>query len=74
MQLTARFPSLELANEVRELLLMFPERAIEEPDALPLLVGQSLPDDTLLQLKVAQSLLLERYGADCDSIFSTGQQ
>ena len=52
IQLATRFASLRLATEVRSLLLRYPERALEEPDALQVLIGASLPTDVLFQLKV----------------------
>ena len=52
VQLTTRFASLKLANDVRSLLLKYPERALGEPDALQILIGASLPTDVSFQLKV----------------------
>ncbi|KAI4119799.1 MAG: hypothetical protein LQ345_000358 [Seirophora villosa] len=51
VQLATRFQSLRLTNEVRRLLLMHPERALDEPDALQILLGPSLPGDVNSQLK-----------------------
>ncbi|KAL9127379.1 MAG: hypothetical protein Q9217_003735 [Psora testacea] len=51
VQLTSRFASAKLATEVRSLLLKCPERAIEEPDALQILIGASLPMDVSFHLK-----------------------
>lgn len=51
VQLISRFASLKLANDVRSLLLRFPERALGEPDALQILIGASLPTDVSFQLK-----------------------
>jgi len=52
VQLTTRFPrSQALASEVRSLILRDSERAIQEPDALYLLMGPSLPNDIKTQLK-----------------------
>ncbi len=51
VQLTGRFASAQLNNDVRSLLLKYPERAIEEPDALQILIGPSLPRDVSFQLR-----------------------
>lgn len=51
IQLTTRFASAKLANDVRTLLLRYPEKAIGEPDALQILIGPSLPSDVSFQLK-----------------------
>lgn len=45
IQLVARFQSPKLYHEVRSLLLRFPSKAIHEPEALPILLGGSLPTD-----------------------------
>ncbi|KAL8970933.1 MAG: hypothetical protein Q9183_001291 [Haloplaca sp. 2 TL-2023] len=52
IQLATRFQSLRLTNEVRRLLLMHPDQALEEPDALQILLGPSLPSDLNTQLRV----------------------
>lgn len=51
IQLATRFPSDKLRNDVRWLLLNFPERAVSHPDGLELLLGSSLPGDIWFQLK-----------------------
>ncbi|KAL9603360.1 MAG: hypothetical protein Q9219_001222 [cf. Caloplaca sp. 3 TL-2023] len=51
VQLATRFQSLRLTNGVRQLLLMYPERVLTEPDALQILLGPSLPNDVNNQLK-----------------------
>ena len=51
VQLTARSSSPKLTNDVRSLLLKYPERLIEEPDALQILIGYSLPADVTAQLR-----------------------
>ena len=56
VQLASRFASPKLANEVRSLLLRHPERAIDEPDALQILIGASLPTDMSFQLKVSHAI------------------
>lgn len=53
IQLSARFQSAKLYDDVRELLLNFPEKALDEPDALRILLGSSLPFDVTFQLKVS---------------------
>ena len=51
VRLAIRFVSPIIANAVRSLLLRYPEKAIAEPDSLPLLIGHSLPTDISTQLK-----------------------
>ena len=53
IQLVRRFQSPRIADDVRWLLLNFPEKAIGEPDALEILLGSNLPDDVSFQLKVS---------------------
>ncbi|KAF3481744.1 uncharacterized protein GIQ15_04503 [Arthroderma uncinatum] len=50
-QLGSRFPSAKLRNDIRWLLLNFPEKALKEPNALEILLGSSLPEDVSFQLK-----------------------
>lgn len=52
IQFSSRFQNPKLNNEVRQLLLDNPEKAIEEPDALAILLGSSLPSDFYSRLKV----------------------
>jgi phosphatidylinositol 4-kinase len=52
IQLATRFPSARLHKEVRWLLLNFPDKALSEPEAVQLLLGESLPADVSFQLKV----------------------
>lgn len=54
--LTTRFQSLRLHREVRNLLLNFPAKALEEPEALNILIGTALPTDVTWQLKVSGRL------------------
>lgn len=56
MQLVARFPSPKLHEQVRWLLLNFPDKAIAEPEAAQLLLGNALPNDVSFQLKVCYLL------------------
>ena len=52
IQLVTRFSSFEtIRNDVRFLLLNFPEKALQEPDAVDLLLGDTLPSDISFQLK-----------------------
>ncbi|EAU36126.1 hypothetical protein ATEG_02852 [Aspergillus terreus NIH2624] len=51
IQLAARFPSPKLKNDVRWLLLNFPEKVIEEASSLEIMFGTSLPSDVSFQLK-----------------------
>ena len=52
IRLNSRFRSAALTLELRNLLLRHPEKATEEPDALPILLGSGLPGDVSAQLKV----------------------
>lgn len=53
IELATRFHFPRLLRDVRFLLLTMPERAISEPEALPIIFGGHLPDDvTVQQLKV----------------------
>ncbi len=52
MQLLARFQSMKLENDVRWMLVNFPDKAMGEADALQILLGASLPNDLSFQLKV----------------------
>jgi phosphatidylinositol 4-kinase len=47
-----RFNSTSVTSELRWLLLNFPEKVLDEPDALEMLLGSSLPNDVSFQLKV----------------------
>lgn len=52
VQLTARFPHSDtLRREIRSLLLRQPQKAIDDPDALYVMLGSSLPADVKTQLK-----------------------
>ena len=51
IQLVTRLGSSKLTNNARSLLLKYPERAIEEPDAIQLMIGPSIPADVSLQSK-----------------------
>ncbi|KAL8848816.1 MAG: hypothetical protein Q9221_006194 [Calogaya cf. arnoldii] len=51
VQLATRFQSLRLTNDVRRLLLMYPEYGLADADALQILLGPSLPGDVHSQLK-----------------------
>ncbi|RQM06895.1 hypothetical protein DH86_00000031 [Scytalidium sp. 3C] len=51
IQLATRFSSVKLHKEIRSLLLSSPEKAISEPEALPVLLGGALPNDVSTQLK-----------------------
>lgn len=47
-----RFNSTTLTSELRWLLMTFPDRVLDQPDALEILLGPSLPNDVSFQLKV----------------------
>lgn len=51
VQLAFRFNSLRLATEIRWLILNFPEKVLDQPDALEILLDKALPDDVSFQLK-----------------------
>ncbi|KAL2020169.1 hypothetical protein VTK56DRAFT_8693 [Thermocarpiscus australiensis] len=51
LHLASRFPYQRVHKEVRWLLLNFPARAAEEPEAIPILIDGALPDDVSFQLK-----------------------
>lgn len=51
IQLVMRFPSPLLLQEIRRLLINSPEKALEEADALPILLGDRLPGDLTTQFK-----------------------
>ncbi|KAI9739596.1 MAG: phosphatidylinositol-4- kinase [Cirrosporium novae-zelandiae] len=51
IQLLPRFQSPKLKEDIRWLLLNFPEKAISESGGLEILLGSSLPDDISFQLK-----------------------
>lgn len=52
IQLAARLPSAKLRNDIRWLLINFPEKALDEPDGLEIMFGSALPGDVSTQLKV----------------------
>ncbi|KAI0483053.1 hypothetical protein GGR56DRAFT_622734 [Xylariaceae sp. FL0804] len=51
IELASRFPNSSVHNDVRWLLLNFPSKAVAEPEALPILLGDELPQDVRFQLK-----------------------
>lgn len=51
VQLVTRFHNEQLRRDVRFLLVNFPEKALNEPNAIDLLVGEKLPSDVSFQLK-----------------------
>ncbi|KAK8139069.1 Phosphatidylinositol 4-kinase [Apiospora sp. TS-2023a] len=51
IELVSRFSFASIRNEVRSLLLNFPDKAVHEPEALPILLGVDLPNDVRSQLK-----------------------
>lgn len=52
IQLVTRFPSIKLKQEIRSLLLNFPDKSLDEPDGLEIMFGPALPPDVSFQLKV----------------------
>lgn len=62
IELATRFPFPRLQRDVRFYLLTMPERAVAEPEALPLIFGGFLPEDVgLQQLKVTPLFLLTNH-------------
>ncbi|KAE8349416.1 hypothetical protein BDV28DRAFT_141280 [Aspergillus coremiiformis] len=51
IQLGARFPSVKLKNDIRWLLLNFPDKAITEPCSLETILSSTLPSDVSFQWK-----------------------
>lgn len=51
VQLVTRFPSEQLSRDVRFLLCNFPDKAIHEPNAVDILLGDALLQDLSFQLK-----------------------
>ena len=52
VHLPKRFQNQRLNSEVRFQVLNFPQRVLDEPDALEILLGRQLPNDVTFQLKV----------------------
>ncbi|RAL63080.1 hypothetical protein DID88_004165 [Monilinia fructigena] len=46
-----QIPSVRLHHDIRSLLLQFPDKAISEPEAVHILLGDSLPSDVAFQMK-----------------------
>lgn len=51
-----RFNSAAVTSELRWLLLNFPDKVLDQPDALEILLGPSLPSDVSFQLKASLSV------------------
>ncbi|EEP82937.1 hypothetical protein UREG_07802 [Uncinocarpus reesii 1704] len=64
IQLSSRFPSSKLQSDVRWLVFNFPEKTLNEPDSLEILLGSSLPQDITFQLKVFIFLLNQQRGSN----------
>lgn len=65
VQLATRFPSYpKLLKEVRWLLLNFTDKALSEPEALPILLGGELPSDVTFQLQVYILILCSQNNTD----------
>ena len=52
IELVTRFPSAKVRQDVRWLLVNFPEKAIGVADGISLLLGSAIPNDISYQLKV----------------------
>lgn len=75
IQLGARFPAVKLKNDIRWLLLNFPEKVIDEPSSLEIMLGATLPADISFQLKVglrAYPIESFQFKANFNSICFTG--
>jgi hypothetical protein len=72
IQLVTRFPSARLHKEVRWLLLNFPDKALSEPEAVQLLLGETLPADVSFQLKVRLFSTGQVFKTNICSTFCTG--
>ncbi|KAF4210866.1 hypothetical protein CNMCM8980_003164 [Aspergillus fumigatiaffinis] len=57
IQLSSRYSSPKMKNDIRWLLLNFPEKALDEPSSLEVVLGAELPSDVSFQLKVRLSSL-----------------
>lgn len=55
IELATRFHYPRLHSEIRSLILGMPDRAVDEPEAIPLIFGGQLPSDVNSQLKVSHS-------------------
>ncbi|OLN95846.1 Phosphatidylinositol 4-kinase STT4 [Colletotrichum chlorophyti] len=51
IELVTRFPYPRVQRDVRWLLINFPQKAVSEPEGLPILLGGTLPSDVSFQLK-----------------------
>lgn len=80
IQLALRSHSPRVQAEVRSLLVKYPERALDEPEALQLLLGNTLPADVSTQLKVSTPcnnsffMLLITSSIFCTGLLSTRYQ
>jgi phosphatidylinositol 4-kinase A len=72
VQFVRRFHSLTLLSSLRFLLLSFPEKVLNNCEALEMILGASLAGDVKLQLKVSSLNFPCRYHVDSFSTFSTG--
>lgn len=78
VQIALRSQSRTIQNEVRWQLVNYPEKALDEPEALQLLLGSTLPGDVSSQLKVSivavvflALLVLTAYSISCTGLPST---
>jgi phosphatidylinositol 4-kinase len=74
VHLVQRFQSPRLKQEVRWQVLNFPHKVISEPDALEILLGNTLPSDVSFQLKVCSPSYDHERLLNSHSIFSIGLQ
>lgn len=72
IQLSARFQSAKLYEDIRGLLLNIPEKALDEPGALEILLGSALPVDVSFQLKVNYTRTKRKPSANSSSICFIG--
>lgn len=64
VQLINRYNTPTLKGELRWMILNFPEKVLDEPDALEVLLGLSLPSDVSFQLKVSYNTSLHDHCAN----------
>ncbi|EDP48216.1 phosphatidylinositol 4-kinase (STT4), putative [Aspergillus fumigatus A1163] len=73
-QISGNRNSAEMKNDIRSLLLDFPEKALDEPSSLELMLGAALPSDVSFQLKLVQALRYDALGYVERYILETAKQ
>jgi phosphatidylinositol 4-kinase A len=72
IELATRFSSPRLHKDIRFLLLTMPEKAVGDPEAIPLIFGGHLPADVNSQLKVWFNTYYQESLANLRSIYFIG--